>query len=54
VIGNLPSKTASSVATQLRLLKVDKDEFRVPASLEIALVLPSARGQFPGLYVSPP
>jgi len=51
VIGNLPSKIASSVATQLRLLKVDKDEFRVPASLEIALVLPSARGQFPGLFL---
>jgi DNA-directed RNA polymerase I subunit RPA2 len=50
VVGFLANGRAVSVANQLRMLKVNGDP-RIPATTEIALVVPSFGGQFPGLYL---
>ena len=50
VVGFLANGSAQSVADQLRMLKVTGDD-RIPPTTEIALVLPSVRGQYPGMYL---
>ena len=51
VMGYIEDGRALELADQLRMLKVDPAEERVPKTLEIALVRKSTRGQFPGLYL---
>jgi DNA-directed RNA polymerase I subunit RPA2 len=51
VLGVLRVAVAESVAQKLRNLKCDPAVPEVPESLEIGLVMPSARGQFPGLFM---
>lgn len=51
VVGYVEARHAAELAEQLRMLKVDPSDERVPNTLEIALVKPSTRGQFPGLYL---
>jgi DNA-directed RNA polymerase I subunit RPA2 len=41
---------ARNAADHVRILK-SKPESRIPRTLELALVLPSERGQFPGLFL---
>lgn len=51
VLGVLRTAIAESVAQKLRTLKCDPAVTDIPESLEIGLVMPSARGQFPGLFM---
>lgn len=50
VLGHTAPTDAQLLADQLRMLKISGD-ISVPETLEIALVLPSVRGQYPGLYL---
>ena len=51
VIGMLRVALAVAVADKLRDLKCDPQATDVPESLEVGLVMPSSRGQFPGLFM---
>mmetsp|Transcript_28191 Transcript_28191/g.73897 ORF Transcript_28191/g.73897 Transcript_28191/m.73897 type:complete len:1149 (-) Transcript_28191:67-3513(-) len=51
VLGVVRITIAESVAQKLRMLKCNPDVLDVPESLEIGLVMPSSRGQFPGLFM---
>lgn len=51
-LGHVAADEAQHMADELRRVKVCRDDTRVPATLEIGLVLPSSRGQYPGLYLS--
>lgn len=50
-LGHLDHALAAHVVEQLRVVKVDPGDTRVPACTELALVLPSNRGTYPGLYL---
>lgn len=50
-LGHLDHALAANVGEQLRVLKVSSKDSRVPECTEIALVLPSNRGTYPGLYL---
>lgn len=51
LIGYILAGRAQQLADQLRMIKVNQYDARVPPTIEIALVLPSTRGQFPGLFL---
>eukprot|EP00039_Didymoeca_costata_P006993 m.95259 g.95259 ORF g.95259 m.95259 type:complete len:1143 (+) comp13484_c0_seq4:183-3611(+) len=51
IIGHVDNHKAQVIADQLRMLKIDEENEDIPTSLEIALVLQSVRGQYPGLYL---
>ncbi len=50
VIGFMSSHTIRATCDQLRAMK-SQEHPAVPQMLEIALVMPSERGQFPGLFM---
>ena len=51
LVGFIHPSKAEMLAEQLRMLKLEYAEQSVPSCTEIAAVLPSERGQFPGLYL---
>ena len=51
IVGHVPESRAADLVAQLRVLKCDPTDQRVPASTEIALVLPSRGGQYPGVFL---
>eukprot|EP00911_Craspedida_sp_UC1_P002615 UC1_evm2s1935 len=50
-VGHLDPAVAPNLLLQLRVLKCNPEEKRVPPETELALVMPSDRGTYPGLYI---
>lgn len=54
VVGFVGSAEAQILVDKLRMMKISKDESRVPEKTEIAYVPPPTRsspGQFPGIFI---
>jgi len=54
LVGFIGNKEAPQIVDRLRIMKIDKDENRIPEKTEIAYVpspISSSPGQFPGIFI---